>query len=150
MPAIDCSIVFLSQKGDIRQGKLKGATLEAALSTALKAKKVVPSPLGKYTWKGKTLFLFGFLEGKEGQENQHHLPPPLEGMSFFGDILVLASSSSSPTTPIAFKTDEYEAFYTQRLEGEEDEENDSEEDEAVAEEAVEEEVVEQEEQEEEG
>jgi DNA-directed RNA polymerase subunit M/transcription elongation factor TFIIS len=150
MPAIDCSIVFLSQKGDIRQGKLKGANLEAALSTALKSKKTVPSPLGKYTWKGKTLFLFGFLEGKEGQENQHHLPPPLEGMSFFGDILVMASSSSSVTTPVAFKTDEYEAFYTQRLEGDEDEgEGEESEEEEGAEEAVEEEVAEQEEPEEE-
>ena len=125
-PSIDCPAVYLSQKGDIRQGKLKGATIAAALSSAFKGKKTAPSNLGKYAWKGKTLFLFGFVEeGKAGTENQHHLPPPLEGISFYGDILVLASpSATSYTTPVPFTTADYEAFYTQRLEGEDEEDED--------------------------
>lgn len=128
MPGIDCPIVYLSQKGDIRQGKLKGATIAAALSAAFKAKKAAPTNLGKYAWKGKTLFLFGYVEeGKAGTENQHHLPPPLEGISFYGDILVLASATTtSYTTPVPFTTTDYEAFYTQRLEGEDEEDEEGE------------------------
>lgn len=128
MPGIDCPIVYLSQKGDIRQGKLKGATIAAALSAAFKAKKAAPTNLGKYAWKGKTLFLFGYVEeGKSGTENQHHLPPPLEGISFYGDILVLASANAtSYTSPVPFTTTDYEAFYTQRLEGEDEEDEEGE------------------------
>lgn len=116
----DCPIVFLGAKGEIRQGKLK-ATTPAALMTALK-KKEAPSILGKYTWKQKYLFLFGYLDGKPGTENQHHLPPPLEGMTFFGDILVLASADgNSYSSPLPFKTADYESFYTSKLEGEDEE-----------------------------
>jgi DNA-directed RNA polymerase subunit M/transcription elongation factor TFIIS len=116
----DIPVVFLGAKGEIRQGKLKSGT-PAAIMTALK-KKETPSLLGKYTWKQKVLFLFGFLDGKPATENQHHLPPPLEGVTFFGDILVLASNDpNSHASPIPFKTADYEAFYTAKLEGEEDE-----------------------------
>lgn len=122
----DCPVVFLGAKGEIRQGKLK-ATTPAAFMTALK-KKEEPSLLGKYTWKQKVLFLFGYVDGKPNTENQHHLPPPLEGMTFFGDILVLASTDPNDySKPCAFKTSDYESFYTSKLEGED--EDDLEEDE---------------------
>lgn len=115
----DTPVVFLSAKGEIRQGKLK-ATTPAALATAFK-KKEPPQNVGKYTWGKKTLFIFAYLEGKSGTENQHHLPPPLEGMTFFGDILVIASNSpSSYTPPTALNTADYESFYTQKLEGEDE------------------------------
>ena len=115
----DTPVVILGQKGDIRQAKLKSGSL-TDITKALK-KKEEPSLLGRYTWNKKVLFLFGFLEGKETIANQHHLPPPLEGMTFYGDILVLASlSGTSHAKPTAFKTSEYESFYTQKLEGEED------------------------------
>ena len=115
----DTPVVILGQKGDIRQAKLKTGSL-ADITKALK-KKEEASLLGRYTWNKKILFLFGFLEGKETATNQHHLPPPLEGMTFYGDILVLASlSGASHIKPTAFKTSDYESFYTQKLEGEED------------------------------
>ena len=117
----ETAIVFLGQKGEIRQGKLKTASA-AGIATALK-KKEAPSLIGKFTWKLKTLFFFGYMDGKAATENQHHLPPPLEGMTIFGDILVLASADSvSYSNPMNLKTAEYETWYTAKLEGEEEEE----------------------------
>ena len=117
----DIQVVFLAQKGEIRQGKLKTLT-PAALMAALK-KKVAPSLLGKSYWRQKqrTLFFYGYDDGKEETENQHHLPSPLEGMTFYGDILVIASTSVDGTPPTNLKTTEYETFYTSNLEGEESE-----------------------------
>jgi DNA-directed RNA polymerase subunit M/transcription elongation factor TFIIS len=118
----DVQVVFLAQKGEIRQGKLKSLT-PAAMMTALK-KKEAPSVLGKSYWRQKqrTLYFLGYLEGKDDTENQHHLPSPLEGMTFYGDILVISSSSpTSYTPPINLKTADYEAFYTSNLEGEDSE-----------------------------
>lgn len=134
--AAETPIVFLGQKGEIRQGSLKTAT-SAGLAQACKRKEA-PSLLGKFAWKQKTLFLFGYLEGKATQENQHHLPAPLEGMTFYGDILVLASSQpDSYGSPVHLKTADYETFYTAKLEGEdEDDMGEEEEDTALAAAAV--------------
>jgi transcription elongation factor S-II len=117
----DIQVVFLAQKGEIRQGKLKSLT-PPALMAALK-KKIAPSLLGKSYWRQKqrTLFFYGYDDGKEETENQHHLPSPLEGMTFYGDILVIASTSIDGTPPTNLKTTEYETFYTSNLEGEESE-----------------------------
>jgi DNA-directed RNA polymerase subunit M/transcription elongation factor TFIIS len=112
----DTQVVFLGQKGEIRQGKLKAVTQEGFMA-ALK-KKEVPSLLGKCAWKQKVLYFFGYVDGKAGTENQHHLPSPLEGLTFYGDILVLCSTSpTSYDKPCALKTAEYETFYTSNLEG---------------------------------
>lgn len=117
----DIQVVFLAQKGEIRQGKLKSLT-PASLMSALK-KKVEPALLGKSYWRQKqrTLFFYGYDDGKEENENQHHLPSPLEGMTFYGDILVFASTSVDGTPPTNLKTAEYETFYTSNLEGEDSE-----------------------------
>jgi len=122
----DIQVVFLAQKGEIRQGKLKSLTPPALMATL--KKKVPPSLLGKSYWRQKqrTLFFYGYDDGKEETENQHHLPSPLEGMTFYGDILVIASTSVDGSPPTNLKTTEYEAFYTSNLEGEESE-SDSEE-----------------------
>uniref|UniRef100_A0A6C0KLQ4 TFIIS-type domain-containing protein n=1 Tax=viral metagenome TaxID=1070528 RepID=A0A6C0KLQ4_9ZZZZ len=114
-------VVILGQKGEIRQGKLKNAT-SVGIATALK-KKEEPGLLGKFVWKQKVLFLFGYIDGKPAQENQHHLPPPLEGITYYGDILVLASSdANSFGSPLPLKTADYETFYTSKLEGDGEEE----------------------------
>jgi len=128
----ESAIVFLGQKGEIRQGKLKAAT-PAGIAASLK-KKEVPSLIGKFAWKTKTLFFFGYMDGKAATENQHHLPPPLEGLTIFGDILVIASADpSSYTTPINLKTAEYETWYTAKLEGDDEEhpEDDDQQDDVV-------------------
>jgi DNA-directed RNA polymerase subunit M/transcription elongation factor TFIIS len=120
---METSIVFLGQKGEIKQGKLKTVT-QQSIMTSLK-KKEVPSLLGTYTWKQRFLCLYGYTEGKATNENQHHLPAPLEGMTFYGDILVLACTQANVLeTSVSIKTTDYEAFYTARLEGDESEEED--------------------------
>ena len=120
MPAADIHVVLLGQSGDIRAGKLK--SVQTVDMMRILKKKDQPSLLGSYPCKQKTLFLFGYLEGADSTENQHHLPPPLEGMTFYGDILVLASEDpSSYLSPISLKTAEYETLYTTLLEGDDDE-----------------------------
>ena len=114
-------VVFLTQKGEIRQAKLKAMTPEGFATTF--KKKEPPSLLGKSLWrqKQKTLYFFGYPDGKAGTENQHHLPSPLEGMTFYGDIMVVSSSSAtSYTSPSPLKTADYESFYTSNLEGDDD------------------------------
>jgi len=118
---METAIVFLGQKGEIKQGKLKTVTPQSIMA-ALK-KKEAPSLLGTYTWKQKFMCLYGYLDGKESMENQHHLPAPLEGMTFYGDILVLACTEANVlTSAVSLKTSEYETFYTARLEGEDESE----------------------------
>ena len=125
----DIQVVLLGQSGDIKQGKLK--SVQTVDMMRLLKKKEPPSLLGTYPCKQKALFLFGYVEGADSTENQHHLPPPLEGMTFYGDIMVLASEDpGSYTTPISLKTAEYETLYTTLLEGEEEDE------ESTAEEAL--------------
>jgi len=122
---MDVQVVFLGQKGEIRQGKLKNMTAEGFMG-AFK-KKEAPSLLGKCSWKQKQriLYFFGYPLGKAGTENQHHLPSPLEGITCFGDIMVTSSSSpSSYTPPIGLKTAEYETFYSNNLEGDESDASD--------------------------
>ena len=147
--AAETPVVFLGQKGEIRQGSLKAAT-SAGLAQACK-RKDVPSLLGKFAWKQKTLFLFGYLEGKATQENQHHLPAPLEGMTFYGDILVLASAHpDSYGSPVPLKTADYETFYTAKLEGEDEEDMGEEEEDTAVAAAVDEEAEDEEAEAEEG
>jgi len=132
-PTTDIQAVFLSQRGEIRQVKIKGTT--PANLTAIFKKKEPPAMIGTYIWKQKALFLFGYVEGKPNTENQHHLPAPLEGITYFGDILVIASNqANSYASPVNLKTADYETFYTSKLEGEDElEESDEEVDEVVAE-----------------
>lgn len=121
----DTQVVFLGQKGEIRQGKLKDVS-PSSFAKALK-KKEPPTLLGKSLWRQKqrTLYFFGYLDGKAGSENQHHLPTPLEGMTFYGDIMVaVASSPTSYTSLLPLKTTDYESFYTSNLEGEDDDYSD--------------------------
>jgi DNA-directed RNA polymerase subunit M/transcription elongation factor TFIIS len=132
-------VVLLGEKGEIKQGKLKTPTIPG-IATCLKRKEEVVL-LGRYQWKLKTLVLFGSLDGKDGHENQHHLPPPLEGITIYGDILVLCSMSpTSYSKPVSLKTSEYETFYTARLEGEDDEDFEDETESIQQEQCIEEEL----------
>jgi DNA-directed RNA polymerase subunit M/transcription elongation factor TFIIS len=93
-------------------------------------KKTAPEVLGTYSWKGHTLYLFGYKDGKAGTENKHELPPPHDSILVFGDILLLMSKDrKSYAKPVEMKVDDYEEFYTQMFEGfqsldDEDEEED--------------------------
>lgn len=146
--------LLLTAKGEVKQAKVAAAG--TALTTAdiqkyLK-KKSEPDYVGSYKFKTKHLHLFGFQTGKAGTENKHELPPPHDNMLLFGDILIVVTlSSDSYDQPIAFKPEEYEAFYTHAFGGFEDleEEDEEEEEEEELEEEKEAEGDEEEEEEEE-
>ena len=159
--------VLLTAKAEVKSVKISSNAFTLTEVQTLLKKKAAPEILGTYKYKGLTLYLFGYSQGKAGTENKHELPPPLDSTLFFGDILLVASKSAQDySTPIAFKLDEYEAFYTKMFGGfedlddedeEEEEEDEEEEDEelneivgaADAEEDAEEEEEEEEEDEEE-
>ncbi len=114
--------LLLNAKSEVKVAKVtsQGDTLQLSdIQKYLKKKTAVL--LGKYSFKGTTLFLFGTKEGKAGTENKHELPPPLDSELFFGDILLMASkNSASFSNPIPFTSQEYETFYTKMFEGFED------------------------------
>jgi DNA-directed RNA polymerase subunit M/transcription elongation factor TFIIS len=113
-----------------------GVTLADVTAKVFKRKETA-DVLGTYPTKSTTLHLIGYKKGKAGSENKHELPPPLDEKLFFGDILILASTSEdSFAKPISFKAEEYETFYKKMFgdfedldeeEGEEEEEEESEE-----------------------
>lgn len=129
--------LLLSQKAEVKEipiplgsdGKLSISALKASLK-----KKETPEVIGTYLYKTLTLFLFGFTTGKAGTENKHELPPPHDAMLCFGDMILLASKDESDwAKPVAFKSADYEAFYTKAFGGfdELDEEGDLDEEEPI-------------------
>ena len=114
------SALFLTQKGDVEIGTLQGEATGLTLASvqAHYKKRQNLEPIGTYAYKSYTLFLFGSTVGKEGQENQHQLPPPYDMTPFFADILLIASKDEdSFSNPVPFQMDEYESFYTKSFGG---------------------------------
>jgi len=112
--------LFLTQKGDVElaniQGEVAGLTIHS-IQHHYKKRQII-EPIGTYTYKALTLFLFGTTSGKEGQENQHQLPPPYDITRFFMDIILIASKDEdSFSNPVPFQVEEYETFYTKSFGG---------------------------------
>jgi hypothetical protein len=133
--------LLLTQKAEVKTVKLPDILTAVAVKTLLK-KKEAPEALEPYSYKGLTLYVFGFTTGKAGTENKHELPPPHDSTLFFGDILLVASKDKkSFASPVTFKPEDYEAFYTKAFGGFDDlEEEEEEEEEEEVEEEVEVEV----------
>lgn len=145
MPSTFQALV-LTSKGEVKQAKLTSSGTVVTMEDIQKAlkKKTEADYIGCYPYKSKHLHLFGYQKGKAGTENKHELPPPHDSMLVFGDILVLVTTSAeSYSTPIPFKVEEYEAFYTSAFGGFEDLDEDEEEE--ILEEEEEEEKAEKEE-----
>ncbi len=122
--------LVLNAKSEVKVAKVTSQGDSLQLSDIQKyLKKKTAVLLGKYSFKGTTLFLFGTKEGKAGTENKHELPPPLDADLFFGDILLMASKNATNfSNPIPFTSQEYENFYTKMFEGFEDLDNEDDED----------------------
>jgi len=139
-------VLLLTQKAEVKEAALPVAadgTITLSFIQALLKKKEAPEILGTYKNKSQALFIFGYTTGKAGTENKHELPPPHDTLLCFGDILLICTKDpSSWTTPIPFKINDYEAFYTKAFGGFEDLNSDDEAEDDVAEEVVEE-VVEE-------
>jgi hypothetical protein len=125
------NVVILSANGESRTLKTAAIAAGAPVTGAAAAKairKTKPaSALGTYKYKGATLTLWGWDEGKAGTENKHELPPPHDEPLFFGDIVVTSSTGD-------LTVDEWLVFYDAAFGGfedldSEDEENGEEEEE---------------------
>jgi DNA-directed RNA polymerase subunit M/transcription elongation factor TFIIS len=133
--------LLLTAKGEVKQAKVSitGSFLTSVDIQKYLKKKTEPEYIGSYSYKSKYLHLFGYQTGKAGTENKHELPPPHDSMLFFGDILVIVSSSEdSYSQAVPFKPEEYEAFYTYAFGGFEDLEEEDEDEEEEEEEELDE------------
>jgi DNA-directed RNA polymerase subunit M/transcription elongation factor TFIIS len=130
--------LLLTQKAEVKEITITLGSDRKLTMPIIKAtlkKKEAPEVVGTYKYKSQTLFLFGYTVGKAGTENKHELPPPHDTMLCFGDIILLASKDESDWThPLAFKSTDYEVFYTKAFGGFEDldEEEEEEEEEDTA------------------
>jgi hypothetical protein len=102
------NVVILSANGESRTLKTAAIAAGAPVTGAAAAKairKTKPaSALGTYKYKGATITLWGWDEGKAGTENKHELPPPHDEPLFFGDIVVTSSAGD-------LTVDEWLVFY---------------------------------------
>ena len=102
------NVVILSANGVSRTLKTAAIAAGAPVTGAAAAKairKTKPaSALCTYKYKGATLTLWGWDEGKAGTENKHELPPPHDEPLFFGDIVVTSSAGD-------LTVDEWLVFY---------------------------------------
>ncbi len=117
--ATELQTVCITSKADLKKAKIPltdGAVTVDAIQTYLK-KKTAPSQLGKYSFEGTTIFLYGYKEGKAGTENKYEFPPPYDSLLPFGDVLLIASNSKSIAAPITYTTAQWESFYEQALGG---------------------------------
>ena len=93
MATVKFSGLILTSNGGVKQIKITpqvasdGVTLQD-LQKQLK-KKDLPEQFGTYNYKSKRIYMFGYQQGKAGQENKHDLPPPHDSLLLFGDIVVL-------------------------------------------------------------
>jgi len=114
------SALFLTQKGEVELGTIQGDATGftiASIQNHYKKRQIIEL-IGTYSHKTYTLFLFGSTTGKEGDENQHQLPPPYDIARFFMDIVLIASKDEdSFSAPVPFQMEEYETFYTKSFGG---------------------------------
>ena len=138
MPSYAPSLI-LTSSGDVKQAKITLAANEKipSLESIQKyyRRKIAPITIGTYTSKdGVQLQLFGYKEGKAGQENKHELPPPYDKVILFGDIVLIVVKD---TDVIPFTVEEYHEFYNRAFGGFDDLGSEDEEDEADDDESTE-------------
>lgn len=109
-------IVILSANGESRTLKTAAITAAATEVSVAKALRKVKTPdqIGTYDWKGLTLTVWGWREGKADTENKHELPPPHDEGLLFGDVIVTGPAG------IDFTVDLWTQFYDAAFGGFED------------------------------
>lgn len=137
------SALILTASGDVKPGKITLTAGEKIPSAETIQKyyrrKVVPNTIGTYMSGTTQLQLFGYKEGKVGQENKHELPPPYDKVILFGDIVLLAVKDNEIQP---YTVEDYHEFYNRAFGGFDDLGSDDEEAEVVSEAEAEEEAVE--------
>lgn len=131
MPPSTVHALILTTGADIKTAKVSLGQGEKTPSLESIQKyyrrKVAPEALCVYPYGIIQLYLYGYKEGKSGQENKHELPPPHDKITIFGDIVLIAVRNGDP---IAFSTEEYQEFYNRQFGGDFDSEGEGGEDDA--------------------
>ncbi len=96
MPSIDA--IRLTTKGQINKAVVQLQQTQYTLdeAQAFFGKKTRPEILGHYNYKGLLVYIIGYPKGKAGTDNKTPLPKPYDKLVFFGDALMVASSSQEP------------------------------------------------------
>jgi hypothetical protein len=143
-------IVVLLTKGDTKQSRIEladGSEDEVPQRIAKVLRKTkLPQKIHTWDYAKMKLELWGYKEGRQGTENKHEFPPPIDSSTLFGDAVMVATMEGGDPTNIT--TAQYTKFYTQIFQGfdSQDEDDDSSEaDEEADEESVVDEVIEEEE-----
>ena len=61
-----------------------------------------------FEWQGDTVSMYAWDDGNESHINKHDLPPPIDNVLYYGDILVLRHNNGNL---INFSKDNYNTFY---------------------------------------
>ena len=80
------NVVILAANGEFKVGKVGSVPSAAAIAKALRKTKV-PDFEGSYTWNETIISIWGWTEGKSGNENNHELPEPHDNVVLFGDVI---------------------------------------------------------------
>ncbi len=93
--------VVLSAKGTYRCTSISAEGVPGAKEVAAVLRRATePAAIGSWKWKSHTLHLWGYKTGKAGTENQHVIPPPLEG-TLYGDAVVFATMTEDGVAQVA-------------------------------------------------
>jgi hypothetical protein len=143
MPPATAHALILTTQADIKTAKISLGKDEKTPSLESIQKyyrrKTAPQALCVYPYGVIQLHLYGYKEGKAGQENKHELPPPHDKLTIYGDIVLLATRNGDI---IQFSTEEYQEFYNRQFGGGFDSDEDGEGDDIDSEAEQEEEAVE--------
>lgn len=99
-PQKSVTAVIVSAKGETRKINLAlNADKQLSLETIQKylRKKNPPENVAKYEFEDYALYVFGYKDGKKGNENKMMFPPPYEMQSIFGDGIVVGTSIDENT-----------------------------------------------------
>jgi hypothetical protein len=144
------STVLLSSKGEARKAQLTlSAEKELSLDVLQKymKRKEQPEAVANYTYRDRTLTIFGYKKGKKGTESKIQLPFPHTD-TLYGDALVVTHLGEW-TQPLPYTVDQWETFYQQMADGDEKDDDDEEDEEKDEEKDDEDKEKEEEEEEEE-
>ena len=109
-------VVILPQNGDDARTQRSAAAAANGDAIAKILRKKKPAELVG-VWKQKSggeLQLWGWREGKAGQENKHELPPPHDEVLLFGDVVVVSAVGGSLRD---FTAELWAAFYDEAFGG---------------------------------
>lgn len=113
-------LVILPQNGDDARTQKTTAVVGVPTGEAVAKvfrKKKIAELIGTWKYKAGVLQLWGWRDGKAGQENKHELPPPHDEVLLFGDSAILYVVGGTVTD---FTAETWATFYDSAFGGFED------------------------------